>query len=296
MRNSAQEDSTKSAFTLIELLVVIAIIAILAAMLLPALARAKQKAHAVACKSNLKQWGIEWAIYTGDNDDCFPDPDPNLTGLDRATWIYALRAAYSRKPDLPLCPTATRLREQNDTGETPYTGDLNSAGGEWYGGPTTATTIAGFLDPTPDNQKGLLLHSYGFNAWAYKEKCRYFDKAGLWRKMSAPPRPTETPLMGDAMWRGGAPNAGPGIPPQDFKGVANHPNGVLPPNYNGQWGALDYEFAHFAIVRHNKGSQLVFFDGSVRSVKIRQLWRLEWHRGYNFGTADIVRFPAWMPY
>ncbi|HYG33304.1 MAG TPA: type II secretion system protein [Clostridia bacterium] len=125
MKNFSTQDHSgarargfKVAFTLIELLVVIAIIAILASMILPALAKAKAKAHRIACLNNLKQIALFVQYYTDENRDIFPAHRNQNQGDNSATaltnWWGATIIGYARnQSNLFRCPAIQGKQFEN---------------------------------------------------------------------------------------------------------------------------------------------------------------------------------------
>jgi prepilin-type N-terminal cleavage/methylation domain-containing protein/prepilin-type processing-associated H-X9-DG protein len=258
----------KNGFTLIELLVVIAIIAILLAILMPALQRVKEQARAAACKANLHEWTLVFAMYTDDNNGLLMGGYGD--GIN-GTWVGALRPYYS-EPKIRLCPTATKPMSEGARGAFAAWGVFG----------------AGFASDHPDwsgpKETGDY-GSYGMNELAYNPPAGASRSDDYWRSINVK-RAAEIPLLFDCLWYD--------VYPLDTD---------LPPEYSGDVVKTGGggEMKRVCVNRHKGSINGLFMDWSVRKIGLKELWTLNWYRGFNMANAwtkaggvQPSDWPEWM--
>ena len=276
-----RESPIHSGFTLIELLVVIAIIAILAAMLLPALSASKQRAYRAQCFSNLHQWGVCFALYGGDNNDSMPPGWSPALNNTSGEWMSTLRTYYSN-PNIRLCPSAITMRSSLPSGSQ-FNNNSDNSLISWGIFGTNGYPVA-YWGVTGD------YGSYGMNAWAMNPPASsvgvYMSgpTSDYWRKGSpSGGNVTQIPLFADCIFDG--------APPLDKDTPVSHKGWYIPSPGAGSG------MSNFSIVRHNGHSpvDMCFADSSVRDVGIKELWTLNWSRSFNTTyMASLNSWPTWM--
>ena len=241
-----------SGFTLIELLVVIAIIAILAAILFPVFAQARQKARQTACLSNMKQIGLAVAQYTQDYDETYPVNNQTFQGgsagyqniYTQITFVGLLNT-YSKNLDIYICPNA------------PAT-DLNVCGNAvvlpGIGGTNAVFCSGTSLGPATGQAIKVPTRNIGGNEWI-------FNRAGI---LSAPPSTANVPLP-IAESQVGAPASLPLIADSSFL-LFNSAERIMVASYNGPTptGYTAADTVNPAFARHAGGSNIVYGDGHAK--------------------------------
>jgi len=247
-------------FTLIELLVVISVIALLISILIPALQRANKHAKAVVCQAHLKQMGITFTMYAHDNNGYFHKEvgsDPNNS------WVAAMRPFYGREPEIRVCPMTTKYFSDGLTG--PFVG--------WgvYG--------EGILPNVPDWALRGDYGSFGLNGWIANDN-KGFHHGKNWLTLDVKGG-NFIPVFVDCQWVDALPEVWDNAP--EYDGQCN-------------WEWHNDAMFNFCINRHNGRVNGVFMDGTVRTIGLKELWTMKWHRNWSedLFVAGMPVWPEWM--
>ena len=254
------------AFTLIELLVVVAIIALLIAILLPSLSKARDEAKRAACMSQLRQFANAWTLYTVDwRGGLF---DYTLTRSDNEYWTSILAKYYAENSAMLICPQTEDLPGDQGVGNTGIAGvRMGSATIAWSEQRPYGTKF-------PYDRS-----SYSYNGNLHP-KSAYGLEQDRYQNITDIRRSGLTPVFGDATWR----EAHPGAPGtlRLFASDLDNPESVAP-------ASVDKTY-RFVTNRHGHVTNLVFADTHGEMVELTRMWNLQWHRHYDT-TAAVTGLP-----